>query len=91
MPRLRLSSAKLKKKFYCTEKWFSYTYIHSFLNYIFSSIMVYHRILNIAFCVIRRTLLFIHFVYKSLHVSNQEFLGLQLKNTLLSEVVVIFI
>ena len=53
--------------------------------------MVYHRILNIAFCVIRRTLLFIHFVYKSLHVSNQEFLGLQLKNTLLSEVVVIFI
>ena len=37
--------------FCCTAKWFSYTYVYSF--FIFFSIMVYHRILNIVSCAIQ--------------------------------------
>ena len=37
--------------FCCTAKWFSYTYIYTFL-FIFFSIMVYHRILNILCCTV---------------------------------------
>ena len=38
-------------KFRCTAKWFSYTYYTSF--FIFLSIMIYHRVLNIVLCAIQ--------------------------------------
>ena len=42
----------------CMAKWFNFTYVHIFI--IFSSIMVYLRILNIAPSAICSALLFIH-------------------------------
>ena len=42
--------------FWCTAKWFSYTYIYIF-SFIFFSIMVYYRILNIVPLLYSRTLL----------------------------------
>ena len=59
--------------FWCTAKWFSYTYV---CIYIFFSIMVYYRMLNIVPCAIRRTLLFIYFTFSSLYllISNSQFI-----------------
>ena len=53
--------------FCCSAKWFSYTYICT-LFFIFFSIIVYHRILNIVPCAACRILLFLHPMYNSLHL-----------------------
>ena len=51
----------------------SVIHIYTFF-FIFFSIMVYHRILNIVPCVYSRALLFIHFLFNSLHLltSNSQ-------------------
>ena len=51
-----------------TEKWFGYTHIYTF--FIFFSIMVYPRILNIVPMLYIRTLLFFHSIRNSLHPPN---------------------
>ena len=51
-----------------TAKWFGYTHIYTF--FIFFSIMVYPRILNIVPMLYIRTLLFFHSIRNSLHPPN---------------------
>ena len=54
-----------------TAKWFSYTYAYIYIYkffFIFSSTMVYHRILNIVPMLYSRSLLLIHPIYNSLHL-----------------------
>ena len=51
--------------FCCTAKWFNYTHI---LLFIFFSVTVYLRVLNIVFVLYNTNLLFIYPIYTGLHL-----------------------
>ena len=53
--------------FCCTAKWLSYTYLYTFF-FIFLSMMVYHRILNIVPCATQQNLVVHPALYDSLHL-----------------------